>query len=129
MTNSDLEGAISSAIENAAGGIRQDYEMATTSSQPDNLFKDVLLACALADKDSLGRFSVNALREPLRSILHRPTVRAVAYQGHLAKFCEPQRGPVLKRTGSRHNYRWQFINPQLIPYVKLDGIRRGTIHQ
>lgn len=127
VTDSDLEQAIRSATQSAAGGIIQEYEIATDSSQPDNLFKDVLLACALADKDSRGKFSIKALREPLCQILNRPTIRAVAYQGHLAKFCEPHRGPVLKRTGKRRNYRWQFVNPQLIPYIKLDAIERGRL--
>jgi Cdc6-like AAA superfamily ATPase len=127
VTHADLEQAIPAALQYAAGGIRQDYENAVVSSQPDNLFRDVLLACAIADKDSLGRFGIKALREPLRKILNRPTIRTVAYQGHLAKFCETKRGAVLKRSGNRHNYRWQFTNPQLIPYVRLDGIKRGKI--
>ncbi|MBU2535017.1 MAG: ATP-binding protein [Chloroflexota bacterium] len=125
VTHKDLEQAITAAIQNVAGGIREDYEIAIASSQPDNLFKDVLLACAIADKDSLGRFSIKALREPLSNILNKPNIRAVAYQGHLYKFCELNRGPVLKRTGNRRNYRWQFVNPQLIPYIKLDAIERG----
>ncbi len=127
VTHADLEQAIPAALQNAAGGIRQDYENAVVSSQPDNLFRDVLLACAIADKDSLGRFGIKALREPLRKILNSPNIRTVAYQGHLAKFCETKRGAVLKRSGNRHNYRWQFTNPQLVPYVRLDGIKRGKI--
>ncbi len=127
VSNIDLDKAIPAAVENAAGGIKQAYETAVESSQPDNLFKAVLLACALADKDSRGRFGIKALREPLRAILNRPTIRAVAYQGHLAKFCEQRRGAILKRTGNRHNFRWQFVNPQLIPFVKLQGIKDGLL--
>lgn len=127
VTNLDLDRAIPATILNTAGGIKQDYENAIVSSQPDNLFKDVLLACALADKDSLGRFGLKDLREPLRKILQKPTIRAVAYQRHLSRFCESGRGPILKRTGNRRNYRWHFINPQLIPYIRMDGIQRGKI--
>jgi Cdc6-like AAA superfamily ATPase len=127
VTENDLNHAIPAALRLAAGGIRQEFDIATDSTQPDNLFKDVLLACALAEKDSRGRFGIKSLREPLRKILNRPSIRAVAYQGHLAKFCDPKRGSVLRRSGERHNFRWQFTNPQLIPYVKLDGINRGKI--
>jgi Cdc6-like AAA superfamily ATPase len=127
VNKGDLDKAIPLAITNAAGGIRQAYETAIESSQPDNLFKAVLLACALADKDSRGRFGIKGLREPLRNILNRPNIRAVAYQGHLAKFVDPKRGAILKRTGLKHNYRWQFVNPQLIPFVKLEGIKEGLI--
>ncbi len=124
----DLDKAIREALSNTAGGIIQEYEMAVDSSQPDNLFKDVLLACALAERDSRGRFGIKFLKEPLRKILNKPNIRTVAYQSHLAKFCSSQRGPVLKRTGSRRNYRWQFINPQLIPYIKLEAIERGKLN-
>jgi len=123
----DIEQAIPAALQNAAGGIMQDYENAIISSQPDNLFKDVLLACAIAERDALGRFGIKALREPLRKILNKPNIRPVAYQGHLAKFCDQRRGAILKRTGGRHNYRWYFTNPQLIPYIMLEGIKRGKI--
>jgi Cdc6-like AAA superfamily ATPase len=127
VTAEDLEAAIPTAIENTAGGIQLEYDVATDSNQPDNLFKPVLLACALADKDARGRFGVASLRDPLQRILNRPVIRAVAYQSHLAKFCEDSHGPVLRRSGTRRNYRWQFINPQLIPFVRLQGLRSGLL--
>jgi hypothetical protein len=48
-----------------------------------------------------------------------------AYQSHLAKFCEPDRGPILKKTGGRRSYRWRFVNPQVIPYILLEGKKAG----
>lgn len=122
-----LDDALPAAIENAAGGMRQEYEQATDSTQPDNLFKHVLLACALAEKDSRGRFGIAAIREPLVQILGRLSLRSVSFQGHLAKFCDSQRGPVLRRVGTRRNYRWQFTNPQLAPFIRLRGIHEGLI--
>ena len=122
----DLEAAIPDALKNATGGVQQEYEGAVQSSRAHTLYKEVLLACALAAKDSLGRFSASNVRQPLRAITgHEYSIGA--YQSHLAKFCEPQRGPVLKKTGSRRNYRWQFVNPQLIPYVLLEGRRTGRV--
>ena len=44
VTNSDLGSAIEPSIEAAAGGIRLEYDTATDSTQPKNLFKEVLLA-------------------------------------------------------------------------------------
>jgi len=121
-----LDVAIPRALDNTTGSVRQEYEQAVQSSQPENLFRAVLLACAMANKDFLGRFAAIDLREPLRRILNRD-YRTVAYQGHLAKFCELDRGPVLRRTGNRKRYRWQFINPQLIPYIRLQGIKDGLV--
>ncbi len=129
VTRQDLDDAIPAAIENTAGGIQLEYDVATDSNQPDNLFKPVLLACALADKDARGRFGVASLRGPLQKILNRAVVRPVAYQSHLARFCEASHGPVLRRSGTRKNYRWQFVNPQLIPFVRLQGLKSGLIQE
>jgi hypothetical protein len=122
VTQADLELAIGDALENATANVQQEYENAVASVRADNLFKEVLLACALADKDSLGRFAAVNVREPLHTITGRDYSTG-AFQSHLAKFAEAKRGPVLKKTGSRRNYRWQFLNPQLIPYIRLQGIR------
>lgn len=126
VTHNNLREALPRSIANAAGGIRLEYDKATDSTQPNNLFKEVLLACALADKDVRGRFSLAAVHEPLRKILERKVARS-SYQRHLALFCEFEHGPVLTKTGRRKNYRWSFVNPQLVPFVRLQGIKEGLI--
>lgn len=128
VNTADLEMAIPTALENAIGSAQFEYEQAIATSQPGTFFKDVLLACALASKDPLGRFSAVEVRGPLRRLTKRPDYSTAAFQGHLAKFCEKERGSVLKRTGRRRHYRWQFINPQLIPYIRLRGIRDGRLN-
>ena len=128
VTGEDLQQAIPESIENAAGGIRVEYDRATDSTQPNNLFKEVLLACALADKDIRGRFSLSALQEPLQHILER-TISRTSYQRHLSAFCLPERGPILAKTGRPKNYRWHFTNPQLIPFVRLHGINESLIRE
>lgn len=126
VTHADIEEAIPDALENATGGVQQEYESAVASSQPDALFEKVLFACALAKKDSLGKFSATDVRAPLRKIMDRD-ILAGAYQSHLAKFCESERGPILKKSGKRRSYRWRFVNPQVIPYILLRGKQAGLI--
>ena len=121
-----LEHAIPDALENAEGGLQHQYERAVVSSVKNALFKDALLACARAEKDALGRFPVGALQSPLENITGRRYATG-AYQGHLAKFCEDDRGSVLVRSGKKKLYRWRFVNPQLIPYVLLQGISDNRI--
>jgi Cdc6-like AAA superfamily ATPase len=118
----DLDHAVEDALENAYGGVKQEYAKAVASVRKGTLFEQVLLACALAQKDSLGRFAAVQVREPLHKITDKDYTTD-AFQSHLAKFAEAKRGPVLKRTGSKRNYRWQFLNPQLIPYVRLQGLK------
>lgn len=129
VASSDLKAAIPSSIMSAAGSIRVEYDRATDSTQPKNLFKEVLLACALADKDVRGRFALGALHEPLQRILFPRKVARSSYQRHLSLFCEPEHGPALIKTGRRKNYRWHFANPQLVPFVYLQGIQEGLINE
>ena len=126
VTDSDLAQAIPSALENATGGVQQEYASAVASSQPDALFEKVLLACAQATKDALGKFSATDVRAPLRRLMGRDILTG-AYQSHLAKFCENERGPVLKKSGKRRSYKWRFVNPQIIPYIILRGKQAGLI--
>jgi Cdc6-like AAA superfamily ATPase len=125
VTSTILDNAIPDALRGATGGVQQEYELAILSSQKDALFEEVLLACALARKDSLGRFATADVRTPLRMILGRE-VPIGGYQSHLAKFCESERGPVLKKSGKMRSYRWQFVNPQIIPYILIRGKERGV---
>ncbi|MBI3521819.1 MAG: ATP-binding protein [Chloroflexi bacterium] len=122
----DLDAAVNDALENATGDIRQAYDRAVQSAQPRTLYREVLLACALAKKDAFGRFRTSDVGPPLRQITGRP-YEVAAFQSHLSKFTEGDRGPALRRTGNPHGYRWQFVNPQLIPYVRLEGVREGRI--
>jgi Cdc6-like AAA superfamily ATPase len=122
----DINGAIADALENTIGSVRQEYELGIASVKKNALYKDVLLACALAPKDSLGRFSLVDVRAPLRQITGRE-YNTGAYQAHLAALCTVERGQILKRSGKPKNYRWKFVNPQLITYVRLQGVKDGRI--
>ena len=126
VTFADLTAAIPKALARAAGSVQQEYERAVESAQPGALFDDVLLACAMAARDSIGRFKAADLREPLRAITGTSYATS-AFLPHLNKFASKTRGPVLRRTGERKSYKWQFVNPQLIPYVRLMGVQRERI--
>jgi hypothetical protein len=126
MTSDDLNNAIPDALHNAVFGLQEQYERAVYSANKAALFKEVLLACALAKKDSTGRFGVAALQEPLKLITDHDYSTG-AYQAHLGRFCEKDRGPVLEREGKPKIYRWRFFNPQLIPYVVLQGVSQKLI--
>ena len=108
ITYNDLERAIPDVLQNAEGGLQEQYERAVDSSKKGALFKQVLLACALSSKDSLGRFAVGALQEPLKLITGSAYVTG-AYQAHLGKFCELERGPVLERSGQRRVIVGDFL--------------------
>ena len=123
----DVQAAIDEMIENSLQSLRGDYERAVASPQPDTLFREVLLACALAEKDSLGRFAAADVRIPLRKITGRSDYDIPNFQSHLAKFIDQSRGPVLRREGRPRSYRYRFVDPRMIPYVTLQGTNNGQI--
>ncbi len=123
----DVEAAINEMIEDSLQSLRSEYELAVASPQPDNLFREVLLACAMATKDSLSRFAAADVRTPLRKITGRHDYDITHFQSHLAKFIDPARGPVLRREGRRRSYRYRFVDPRMIPYVTLQGTKDGLI--
>ena len=124
QTMRDVRSGVGSALERSMQGLSAVYERAIESSYPGNLFKEVLLACALAQKDLTGRFRAAAAGPELSRIMGRRYEQA-AYQSHLGKFTETTRGPVLRRTGRERQYRYKFIDPQLVPYVVLRGQDAG----
>ena len=122
-----VRSAIDDMIKNSLQSLRSDYESAVASPQPGNRFRQVLLACALARKDSLGRFAAADVREALRKITGQSHHDIPHFQSHLTKFIDASRGPVLRRLGEPRSYRYRFTDPRMVPYVTLRGTTSGLI--
>lgn len=121
VVEADLMAAIHKAVEKAHQSILSAYHKATSSSRAENLYGSVLLACALAETDSLGYYAAADLREPMSTILGKQCEVGV-FSRHLNDFCEPLRGPILERAGSKHRFRFRFINPMMQPFLLLKGL-------
>ena len=121
----DVRAAISVAVSKADYTIVSAYHSATNSPR-ENLFPQVLLACALARKDELGFFSAADVRDPMSSIMEK-TYDIPAFSRHLNDFCEEKRGPVLQKMGVKKRFRYRFINPMVEPYVTMKGLATGLI--
>ncbi|WP_177196650.1 AAA family ATPase [Duganella sp. CF517] len=125
VTGEDVSSAIENALSKAQQSIISAYHKAT-SSQRENLYAQVLLACALAKPDALGYFSAADVRDPMTEIMGR-FYDIPAFSQHLNAFCDDQRGPILQRIGETRRFRFRFINPLMQPYVTMDGLKRGLI--
>lgn len=125
VTSEDVRTAIDNALAKAQQSIISTYHRATSSPR-ENLYPQVLLACAMAQPDNLGYFASSDVRQPLSHIMKR-AYDIPAFAQHLNAFCDPDRGPVLQRTGTARRYRFRFINPLLQPYVLMNGIKKGLI--
>lgn len=124
ITLADVKAAIPRAV--ARHTIESEYQRATRSARKDALFREVLLACALAPKNRLGFFTASSIRDPLEVIAGR-RIEIPAFSRHLSQFLEHQRGSVLQREGSPRRYFYRFSDPILQPYVILNGISEGLI--
>jgi Cdc6-like AAA superfamily ATPase len=67
---SDMKKGLLKTIENAEQSLKDSYQKATESNR-DTIYKDVLLACAKAEKDSEGYFTQKSIAVPLETILNR----------------------------------------------------------
>lgn len=123
---SEVESAIQRGVEKAQESIRSAYDRATFSPRRNNLYPQVLLACALATPDARGFFLASSVREPICRIMKRE-LDIPAFSRHLNDFCEKERGPVLGKTGTTRKFRFRFLNPLMQPFVIMHGLSKKTI--
>lgn len=116
-----VESGIARALEDTQQSVRTSYQEATTSPRKDTLFRQVLLACALAQVDDLGYFFSADVREPL-SLIAGKHYDIPGFSQHLDKFSSDRRGNVLEKAGTQRRFRFRFHNPLLQPYVIMRGI-------
>lgn len=121
----DYEKAIVESVRNAHESLISAYNKAVYSPR-ENLYKEVLLACAIADTDERGKFSASDVRDQLSEILGRP-VEISYFARHLSSFCSLEKGPVLRKTGKAKGFQYQFIEAPLQPYIIMSGKKDGLI--
>src|ERR1019366_1973445 len=91
-------------------------------TKPDNKYREVLLACARAPKNELGRFSAMDVCKPYSEI-RGMEMGITDYARHLSAFCKPERGSALVKTGEKKRYMYHFANPLLEPLVLMTASR------
>lgn len=102
------------------------YELAIRSNRKDALYRQVLLACAMAKKDNDGKFTLSAVIEPLNSILGR-RLEIGGFQSHVAAFCGKDRGRILEKLGTSRAFKYRFREPKMEPYVLIKGVDSGDL--
>jgi hypothetical protein len=100
------------------------YDEATYSARPAR-FKEVLLACAIADPDEHGWLAPADLRGPYSYILGE-AVDIPRFNPQLVQLAK-ERGCILSRTGEEWKWRYRFSDPMMGPYVMLRGLDAGMI--
>lgn len=128
VKHDDVDRALDGAITELDQSIREKYVMAVRSQRAeDTLYAPVLLACAFAATDELGRFQQTAVAAPLNRMIPGKNYQASTYALHMNAFTEAERGGVLQRFGTARNYRYRFADPMMQPYVILKGLNEGRL--
>lgn len=121
-----VQAGTNKALQEWQESVRAAYDKATRSNQPETIYKEVLLACALADKDDAGFFTAASVRTPLRTITGKD-YDIPNYAQHLKKFSEEDRGHVLNRVGEKRKLRFRFDSPMMHAYVIIRGATDGLL--
>jgi len=126
VTEAHVMNAVQTAVARAQQTIVSAYHQATMSARSDHLYKQVLLASAMARGDDLGYFAAGELRGPMLQITGR-RYDTPAFARHLNDFCGDDRGPVLQRIQEGRRVRFRFVNPLMQPFVMLRGLADGML--
>lgn len=121
-----VDAAEKDCLDRADGMITAQYHQATQSPRGGNIYKEVLLASALAEPDELGFFPAKAVESPL-SIVMKEEYDTGKFGQHLKKLCEAERGRILELIGTPRRFRYRFVEPLMQPYVILRGLKDGLI--
>lgn len=118
-------------IESAEAVVRShsgaaSYHHAVESSRPENLYAQVLAACALAEKDELGYFAAKAVEEPMSRIMGSP-FKTPSFSRQLSSFLGESRGCILERRGEKKRYRYRFRDPLMQPFAILAATAKKLI--
>jgi Cdc6-like AAA superfamily ATPase len=125
VADEDYIEAISESVRRAQESVITAYNRAVYSAK-ENLYKEVLCACAIARTDERGMFAAADIRDALSKILER-RVEIASFSRHLAAFCDPDRGPILRKSGKKNRFQYQFVDAPLQPYIFMAGRRDGFI--
>lgn len=127
-----LDSGIKASLTDWQQSIKSSYYDATKSNRR-NIYREVVLACALAETDELGYFYAAQVREPLNHIVPDKSYDIPSYAPHLKKLSEEERGNLLERVGEKKRIRYRFKSPLMRPYIVMRGIAddfidRGTLN-
>ena len=121
----DYTEAIRESVRRSQESIVTAYNRAVYSAK-ENIYKEVLLACAMANTDSQGLFAASDIRDMLITILNR-RIEIASFSRHLAAFCDVGRGPILRKSGKKNRFQYQFVDAPLQPYIFMAGRRDGLV--
>ena len=127
VRHTDVDIALARSIAEMDQSTKEKYVLATRTQQSDTLYPSVLLACALASTDELGRFQQTSVAAPLNKLFPGKSYTASTFALHMNAFCGAARGSVLQKSGTTRNFRYRFSDPMMQPFVIFKGLHDGLL--
>lgn len=127
ITLNHVEKGVEQALEQWDQTTKSTYYKAVHSAQPGNIYREVLLACALTPVDDMGYFSAAAVRTPLNIIVSEKSYDIPNFAQHLKKFSEGGRGNIIERVGEKRKLRYRFGSPMLRPFIIMKSFTEKLI--
>ena len=119
--------SLADCINDVDHTIQASYTRATEKIyRKDNIFRQVLAACALTETNALGEFAANAVERPL-SMIMGSQYKVSAFSFHLTEMTKTERGKVLRKTGERRTFQYHFSEPAMQPYVIMRALEENII--
>lgn len=118
----DVELGVKRLLEQSAQSLSDSYKKAIHSNRKKTIYRQILLACALAVSQDEGKFSPADIVHPLEKILKEKHITISTFQSHLVSFCSESRGRILEKHGTPRAFRYQFREPKMQPYVIMQGM-------
>lgn len=128
IVETDVDSAIDSILGSNQDSLKNDYEIATRSNHARARFKQILMACAMAQSDEVGYFTPKEIEKPLSRILGKKAT-VESFNDNLKQFSQEKRGKVLYQQGPSRAYQYRFRNPAMQPWVIMKGVRDGFLDQ
>lgn len=125
ITEADVINSTKNAVSRSHS-LLSAYHKATNSTHKNNLYGEVLLACAMAPKDALGWFTAADIVEPMSQIRQR-ACSVPYFARHLAEFTAEKRGPLLQKYDSARQHKYRFVNPLIEPFTMIHAISIGAL--
>jgi Cdc6-like AAA superfamily ATPase len=126
--DTDVDKATKLAVKKAQHSVLDDYARATRSPRQDNLFEEVLLACALAPKNELGWFTPVSVCGPIAKIMGR-SLKVGQFVRHLNQFAGPDHAMILQKDGAPRKFVYRFTSPLMQAFVILRGLADDRIDE
>lgn len=126
IDSSHVAEALKGALDQWQQSIRSSYYEATKSPQPGHMYREVLLACAVAPIDEFGFFAAADVREPLRAITGNKKLAISSFSKHLRELSAGGRGQILQCVGEARRFRYRFTGPLMRPYITMRSFADGV---